>query len=221
MHRKFEDELHAIRDELLLMASLTEQAICGSVASLKDRDPMLAKKIIADDIHINQQELKIDNMCLDQMALKNPVAGDLRLITAAMKINNDLERIGDHAVNIAEKTLILVQEPELKPLIDIPRMASIAMDMMKKAIDAFIHNNSDEAKKVIEMDAQVNALEQQIIRELMTYLASDPKTINRALALIMVAKNLERVGDLSTNLAEEVVFMVDAKLIKHPQPPLK
>ncbi|MCA9735584.1 MAG: phosphate signaling complex protein PhoU [Deferribacteres bacterium] len=215
MHRKFEDELDVIRQELLYMASLTESAIHGAVDSLKNRDAKLAEKIIAEDDHLNEQELKIDNLCINQMALKNPIAGDLRLITAALKINNDLERIGDHAVNIAERTLTLVQEPELKPLIDIPRMAEITMEMMRKAIDAFLHNDCESAKHILEMDAQVNELEQQIIRELITYIANDPKTINRALALIMVAKNLERVGDLTKNIAEEVVFMVEAKLIKH------
>ncbi len=186
------------------------------MAALKTRDAKRAAKIITNDALVDQQELKLDNLCISQMALKNPIAGDLRLITAAMKINNDLERIGDHAVNIAEKTLVLVQEPELKPLIDIPRMAEISMNMMKRAIDAFLHNNSNAAKKVIKMDIQVNDLEQQIIRELMTYIVGDPQCINRALALIMVAKNLERVGDLSKNIAEDVVFMVDAQLIKHP-----
>lgn len=216
MHRKFEEQLETIRKELLYMASLTEQAIDSAVVALKTRDKERAAKIITEDAVIDQQELKIDNMILNQLALQNPIARDLRFITAAMKINNDLERIGDHAVNIAEKTLVLVQEPELKPLIDIPRMAEIALEMMKRAIDAFLHNNSSAAKEVIQMDNEVNALEQQIIRELMTYLASDPKCINRALSLIMVAKNLERVGDLSKNIAEDVVFMVDAHLIKHP-----
>jgi phosphate transport system protein len=215
MHRHFEDELAELRTELLYMASLAEKAVEFSIAALKNRDANLAKKIIDEDPRVNQLEVKIDNLCVDLIARIQPLASDLRFIASAMRINNDLERIGDHAVNIAEHTLELLKEPELKPLIDIPRMATLAQGMVKSALDAFVHGDVQQAIKVCQSDDEVDALEDQVLRELITYMANDSRTISRAIHLIIVAKNLERVADLATNVAEEVVFMVEARSVKH------
>jgi phosphate transport system protein len=215
MHRHFEDELAELRKELLYMASLAEKAVELSVTSLKNRDAELSQKIIQEDHLINQLEVKIDNLCVELFARLQPMAGDLRFITSAIRINSDLERIGDHAVNIAQHTLELLAEPELKPLIDIPRMATLAQGMVKSALDAFVHGDVQQAIEVCKSDDEVDAIEDQVLRELITYMASDPRTISRAIHLIMIAKNLERVADLSTNIAEEVVFMVEARSIKH------
>jgi phosphate transport system protein len=215
MHRHFEDELAALRTELLYMASLAEKAVEISITSLKSRDAALAQKVIEEDPKINQLEVKIDNLSVELIARHQPMASDLRFIASAMRINNDLERIGDHAVNIAQHTLELLKEPELKPLIDIPRMATVAQSMVKSALDAFVHSEVQQAISVCQSDDEVDALEDQVLRELITYMANDPRTIARAIHLIMIAKNLERVADLSTNIAEEVVFMVEARSIKH------
>jgi len=215
MHRHFEDELAELRTELLYMASLAEKAVEFSINALKNRDANLAKKIIDEDAQVNELEVKIDNLSVDLIARIQPLAGDLRFIAAAMRINNHLERIGDHAVNIAEHTLELLKEPELKPLIDIPRMATLAQGMVKSALDAFVHGDVQQAIRVCQSDDEVDALEDQVLRELITYMANDSRTISRAIHLIIVAKNLERVADLSTNVAEEVVFMVEARSVKH------
>jgi phosphate transport system protein len=215
MHRHFEDELAELRTELLYMASLAEKAVEFSINALKNRDANLAKKIIDEDTQVNQLEVKIDDLCVDLIARIQPMASDLRFIAAAMRINKDLERIGDHAVNIAEHTLELLKEPELKPLIDIPRMATLAQGMVKSVIDAFVHGDVQQAIKVCQNDDEVDGLEDQVLRELITYMANDSRAISRAIHLIIIAKNLERVADLATNVAEEVVFMVEARSVKH------
>ena len=215
MHRHFEDEIAGLRDELLYMASLVEQAVDHAITALKNRDADLAQKIIDEDQTINELEVKIDDLCIEIFARHQLVASDLRLVASAMKINNDLERIADHGVNIAEKALEIIPEPPVKPLIDIPRMADVAQGMVKDALDAFIHHDPPKAVDVCERDDEVDALNDQVIRELLTYMANDPKTINPSLALIMISKNLERIADLATNIAEEVVFIVEAKNIRH------
>jgi len=197
------------------MASLAEKAVEFSITALRSRDAQLAQKVIDEDAQINQVEVKIDNLCVDLIARIQPLASDLRFVASAMRINNDLERIGDHAVNIAQHTEELLKEPELKPLIDIPRMAILAQGMVKAALDAFVHGDVQGAIKVCQSDDEVDALEDQVLRELITYMASDSRTISRAIHLIIIAKNLERVADLATNVAEEVVFMVEARSIKH------
>ncbi len=215
MHRHFEDEMKRIREDLLYMASLAENAFASAITALQKRDQNMARRVIEQDTVLNQLEVKIHNECIELLAKYQVVAGDLRFIASTLKITNDLERIGDHAVNIAQKALALMQEPLLKPLIDIPRMAEVAKAMLKEALDAFIHHDTERAIKVCERDDEVDAMDDQILRELITYMANDPKTISRALNLIMVSKNLERIADLSTNIAEEVVFIVEAKTIKH------
>jgi phosphate transport system protein len=215
MHRHFEDELAELRTELLYMASLAEKAVEFSITALKNRDAKLAQKVIEEDKQLNQLEVKIDALCVDLIARIQPLAKDLRFIASAMRIDKDLERIGDHAVNIAQHTQELLKEPELKPLIDIPRMATLAQGMVKSAIDAFVHGDVQQAINLCRSDDEVDALEDQVLRELITYMANDSRTISRAIHLIMIAKNLERVADLSTNVAEEVVFMIEARSVKH------
>jgi len=215
MHRHFEDEFEDLRSDLLFMASLAEKAVELSIAALTSRDEKLANQVIKNDARINLLEVKIDNACVELLAKHQPMAGDLRFIASAMKINNDLERIADHAVNIAESTLNLLAEPELKPLIDIPRMAILAQGMVREALDAFIHREVPRAIAVCQRDDEVDALNDQLLRELITYMIGDSKNIARALSLIIISKNLERIADLSTNIAEEVVFMVEARSIKH------
>lgn len=215
MHRHFEDEFEDLRRDLLFMASLAEKAVELSVTALQTRDEKLADQVITDDARINLLEVKIDNACVELLAKHQPMASDLRFIASAMKINNDLERIADHAVNIAESTHNLLVEPELKPLIDIPRMAKLAQGMVREALDAFIHRDVARAVEVCKRDDEVDALNDQLLRELVTYMLTDSKNISRALSLILISKNLERIADLATNIAEEVVFMVEARSIKH------
>lgn len=215
MHRHFEDEFEDLRSDLLYMASLAEKAVELSISALIARDEKLAQQVINEDPRVNTLEVKIDNACVELLAKHQPMAGDLRFIASAMKINNDLERIADHAVNIAESTLNLLHESELKPLIDIPRMATLAQGMVREALDAFIHRDVPRAVTVCQRDDEVDALNDQLLRELVTYMLMDNKNISRALSLILISKNLERIADLSTNIAEEVVFMVEARSIKH------
>lgn len=215
MHRHFEDEFEDLRRDLLFMASLAEKAVELSITALTTRDEKLARQVINEDARINTLEVKIDNACVELLAKHQPMAGDLRFIASAMKINNDLERIADHAVNIAESTLNLLNEPELKPLIDIPRMAKLAQGMVREALDAFIHREVAHAVEVCKRDDEVDALNDQLLRELVTFMLMDNKNISRSLSLILISKNLERIADLSTNIAEEVVFMVEARSIKH------
>jgi len=212
---QFQKELEELKENLFRMASLVEGAIRDAVQSLVKRDSSLAQKTFDGEEHINKAEIMIDEMCLRLLALRQPVAVDLRFITSAMKIVTDLERMGDQAVNIAERAISLNQEPQLKPYIDIPRMAEITQSMVKDVLDAFIHSDPKLARSVCERDDLVDGLNDQVFRELLTYMISDPKTITRAVHLMIVCRCLERVADHATNIAEDVIFMVDALVIKH------
>jgi phosphate transport system protein len=215
MGSHFHAELVLLKGELLSMASLVEQALHGSIQALVERDEELAQKVIASDDAINMAEIKIDDFCLKLLALHQPTAIDLRFITSALKIDNDLERMGDQAVNIAERALELIKEPLLKPLIDIPRMAELAQKMVKDSLDAFVHKDPDLAREVCRRDDQVDALNDQVFRELLTYMMQDPRTITRAVHLLLVGRHLERIADHATNIAEDVIYMVQGKIIKH------
>ena len=215
MQTHFQQELNHLKEELLKMAGLAEQAIANAIDALVKRDSALAEKTIREDQAINEMELEIDALSLKLLALHQPLAGDLRFITSAMRINIELERIGDLAVNIAERALSLNQEPQLKPYIDIPRMAEITKSMVKEVLDAFVSGNADLARMVCERDDQVDDLNDQVFRELLSYMLADPKTITRAVHLIIVSKYLERIADHATNIAEGVIFMVKARVIKH------
>ncbi|MCM8778484.1 MAG: phosphate signaling complex protein PhoU [Candidatus Omnitrophica bacterium] len=215
MERHFDEELNQLKKELLRMASLAEEAVAKAIKALEKRDESICRQVLAEEERINMLEIDIEEMCLRLLALRQPMAVDLRFITSAMKINNDLERIGDLAVNIAERTLDLLTEPLLKPLIDIPRMAMIVQGMVRDVLEAFIKGDSKLAREVCRRDDEVDNLNDQIFRELLTYMISDPKTIKRALDLILVARNLERVADHATNIGEDVFYLVEGRTIKH------
>jgi len=215
MERHFDQQLEALRKNLIQMASMVETAIANSVKSLITRDTELARLVVQSDEQVDALELEIDKQCVDLLALRQPLAIDLRFITSLIKITNNLERMGDLAVNIAERVIPLSQEPQLKPLIDIPRMATITQTMVKDSIDAFVNRDTELARSVYERDSTVDALNDQIFRELLTYMMQDPANITRAVHLILISRHLERIADHSTNIAEEVVYIVKAKVVKH------
>ena len=215
MERHFDHELKTLKDQLLLMGGRAEGIVRKSIESLRRNDPVLAEQVFADDRAIDRLEIDIEESCLRLLALQQPLAGDLRFITAALKISNDLERVGDHAVNIAGGTTRLADKPMLKPLVDIPRMADIAIGMLHDSLDAFVRRDADSARRLVRRDDEVDDLNRQLFRELLSYMIEEPSTITRATELILVARNLERIADLATNVAEEVVFITEARIIKH------
>ncbi len=215
METHFQKELEGLKEDLLKMAAMVEEAIRDAVQSLVKRDSELAEKTFGFEDRINKMEIAIDDMCLKLLALRQPMAADLRFITSGMKIITDLERMGDQAVNIAERALALNNEPQLKPYIDIPRMAEIVQSMVKDVLAAFVNRDPKLARSICEKDDLVDALNIQVFRELLTYMVSDPTTINRAVHLLIIARCLERIADHATNIAEDVIFMVDALVIKH------
>ena len=215
MERHVDLELRRLKDELVRMAGLAEAAIGLSVKALVSRDAEMARQVIASDDAINTLEIEIDELCLRTMALYQPEAKDLRFLAMALKIINDLERMGDQAVNIAERTLELLKEPLLKPLIDIPRMAEVAQRMVKDSLDAFVQQDVERARAVCQRDDEVELYDDQIFRELLTYMMEDPKAITRSVNLILVSRHLERIADHATNIAEDVIYLVEGKNIKH------
>jgi phosphate transport system protein len=215
VERHFVQEIEALKAQLLQMGGRSESIIGKSIEALRRRDTALAREVIDDDRAIDRLEIDIEERCVGLLALQQPLASDLRFITAALKISNDLERVGDHGVNIAGSALKLAAEPELKPLVDIPRMASLAGGMLREALDAFVRRDAETARRLCRSDDEVDALNRQLFRELISYMIEDPRSITRAMELILVARNLERVADLATNIAEEVVFIAEARIIKH------
>lgn len=215
MDTHFQKELQDLKQNLLKMAALVEEAISTAVQSLVKRDSDLAKKTFEGEDQINGMEIDIEDKCLKLLALRQPMAADLRFITSAMKIITDLERMGDQAVNIAERAIPLNQEPQLKPYIDIPKMAEITQSMVKDVLDAFVTQNSKLARSVCERDDLVDGLNDQVFREILTFMMSDPQTVTRAVHLMIVCRCLERIADHATNISEDVIFMLDARVIKH------
>jgi len=215
MERQFDEELKKLKEKLMQMASLTEESISLAVRSLKERKEELAHKVFKGEEAINLLDVEIDNLGLQLLALRQPMAVDLRLISSAMRIAVELERIADLSVNIAERVLDLLKVPLLKPLIDIPRMADLAQNMVKDSIEAFINRDDRLARNVCERDDEVDDLNNQIFRELLTYMMEDPSTIKRAVDLILVARHLERMADHATNISEDVIYFVKGKSIKH------
>jgi phosphate transport system protein len=215
MERLFDEELNKLKEKLLRMAGIVEESVALSIEGLKDQKEELAREVIRREESVNLLDVEIDETCLRLLALRQPMAGDLRLITSAMKIGVDLERMGDLAVNIAQRTLELLKAPLLKPLIDIPRMAKLAQAMLKDAIQAFIDRNDALASEICKRDDAVDALENQIFRELLTYMIEDPASIWRAVGLLLVSRYLERIADHATNIAENVIYMVKGRMIKH------
>jgi phosphate transport system protein len=215
MQRHFHEELGALKQTLLAMGGLVEDQIRRVMRALVERDDEQARDVIDRDRQVNAYENEIDEKCVELLALHQPAAGDLRFITTAMKIVTDLERIGDQAVNIAQRALELNREPQLKPYIDLPRMAEKAQAMMKESLDAFVSRDASLARRVRGQDEAVDALNHQIFRELLTFMMEDPSTIPRAIRLILIARFLERVADHATNIAEMVVFLVESKIVRH------
>ena len=215
MPRHFHEELEHVKEKTLKMGSLVEAMVERAVASLVDRDSRLAEEVIASDQKVDALDVEIDEDCLRLLALQQPAAKDLRFITTAMKITTDLERMADQAVNICQRAIELNEEPQLKPYIDIPIMSQLAQKMMREALDAFVRRDADLARQVIPEDNKVDALKNQVFRELLTFMMEDPRTIPRAIRLILVSRHLERIADHATNLAEMVVFLVEGKTIRH------
>jgi phosphate transport system protein len=215
MERHFDRELAELKEALLRMAGLAEQSVAEALKALVQRDDALAKKVHTDDNELDQLQIEIDDRCIKLLALRQPTAKDLRFIAMAMKICTDLERIGDQAVNISHRAEELNKEPLLKPLVDIPRMAEIARGMIRDSLDAFVYAKPEVARQIIQRDDQVDKLNQQLHRELTSFMIEDPHTITRALNLMSVAHNLERIGDHATNVAEEIVYLYEARDIRH------
>jgi phosphate transport system protein len=215
MPRHFHEELEALKQTLLAMGGLVEDQIRRVMTALLERDGALAQEVIDRDRQVNAYDVEVDEKCVELLALHQPAAGDLRFITTAMKIVTDLERIGDQAVNIAQRALELNGEPQLKPYIDLPRMAERAQRMVKESLDAFVARDTELARQVRAEDAAVDALKEQIFRELLTYMMGDTTTIPRAIRLILISRFLERVADHATNIAEMVIYMVESKMVRH------
>ena len=215
MQRHFHEELESLKQTLLAMGGLVEEQIRQVMRALVERDDALAQTVVERDQQVNAYDLEVDETCVNLLALHQPTAGDLRFITTAMKIVTDLERMGDQAVNIAQRVLELNQEPQLKPYIDLPRMAEKAQRMVKESLDAFVARDTDLARQVCARDDEVDGIKEQVFRELLTYMMGDPKTIPRAIRLILISRFLERVADHATNIAEMVIYMVDSKMVRH------
>jgi len=214
MERQFDEQLKDLTERLLAMGSLAEIMIVKSVKSLVERSEALVQEVFAHEEEIDQLCIEIDQRCFTLLALRQPMARDLRFIAAAIKINSDLERIGDLAVNIAQAATFIISQPLLKPLIDIPRMAQLCQEMVKKSLDAFVARDAELARIVIESDDAIDRLRDQVFRELLTYMMTDPTTIPRALDLILVSRYLERIADHATNIAEDVIYIVRGEDIR-------
>jgi phosphate transport system protein len=213
--RIFDEELRELKESMLFEGELVQKAVRNAVTALLTRDSDLARKVIEDDDVINTKEVEIDEFCLKLLALRQPAAKDLRFIATAIKINYDLERMGDMAVNICERVLELNQEPQLKPYIDLPQMAEIAQKMVKESLDAFVKEDPQLAWNVTQEDEKVDHLNEQIFRELLTYMSEDLKTISRSTRLLFISKYLERLADHAVNIAELVIFLVQGRIIRH------
>jgi phosphate transport system protein len=215
IYKPFDRELSDLKENLLFMGELVEKAINRAITSLGERDSELAAAVIADDDAVDNQELKIDELCLKILALRQPAARDLRFITTAIKVNYDLERIGDMAVNICERVQELNAEPQLKPYEVLPRMAELVQQMLAQSLSAFINANSDLAWQVIRLDEQVDRLNDQVFHELLDYMTRDFSTVTRATHLLLISRYLERIADHAVNIAELVIFMAQGKIVRH------
>ncbi|HTT76201.1 MAG TPA: phosphate signaling complex protein PhoU [Candidatus Binataceae bacterium] len=214
-NRQYEEDLRGLRAGLLRMGGMVERQIVEAVESLVNRNTEQARETIQGDVEVNRLDTEMDQRCISLLALHQPTASDLRFITTGLKITTDLERIGDNAVNICERAIELNTEPQLKPYIDIPRMADIAQTMVKDALDAFMRGDIELAAEVIARDDDVDQLNYQTYRELLSYMVEDPQTIPRATKILFISKYLERIADHATNIAEMVVYMVKGRSIKH------
>ena len=213
--RHFQEELEQLKNRLLEMGGLAEERVRTAVEGLVSRELTLVQQVLEGDGPINQLHIEVDNRCFMLLALHQPMAVDLRAIVSAVKINTDLERVGDLAVNIAEAVTRYLEHPPVKELIDIPRMARVAQTMLRDALDAFVRRDTALAEAVLNQDDELDGLKTQVFRELLTYMLQAPSTIEPALDLILISRHLERIGDHATNIAEDVIFMVSAKDVRH------
>lgn len=211
----FQDELQTLQERLLVMGGLAEERVRASIQGLMARDLTLIDKVLRNDEPINELHIEIDNRCFKLLALHQPMAVDLRAIVAAVKINTDLERVGDLAVNIAEAATRYARHPPVKKLLDIPRMGEIAQVMLRDSLDSFVRRDTTLAQHVLNEDDQLDGLKTQIFRELLTFMLQDPSTVEPAIDLILISRHLERIGDHATNIAEDVIFMVSARDVRH------
>ena len=220
MQRHIDQELAELRSQILRMGALVESQIEGSIKALVDRDVDLASRIIERDTLVNTMDVEIDENCIRLLALQAPAARDLRFVTTAMKISTELERMSDISENISERVIELNEEPQLKPYIDIPRMANWTMTMVQECLDAFVRSDAALARKVCADDDFVDNLTHQLFRELLSFMIENPATITRAIRLTFIGKSLERIADHATNIAELVIYMVEGKIIRHTIPPV-
>ncbi|KAF0133771.1 MAG: phosphate transport system protein [Candidatus Saganbacteria bacterium] len=211
----YDQELASLKDSILKMGGLVEELIFKSIESLKNRDRNLAKEVIKQDVAVDRLELEIDEQCINLIALRQPKAGDLRFITTGMRIATDLERIGDLAEDIAERSLELADQGPLKPLIDIPKMAELAQAVLRAVLDAFVNGDTAKLKGVWDKEREIDGLRDQVHDELISIMVKDSLSVPRAIPLLLISRHLERIADHATNIAEDVVFMVEAKVVKH------
>jgi len=214
-HGHFLEELERLREKLLRLGGMVEEAIGKSVRALVERRDELAREVIEGDAEVDRLELDIDELCVELLALHQPMAKDLRFIATAMKITPDLERMADHAVNISERALELNREPPLKPLVDIPWMARRAQEMVHGALDAFVRADSEAARRIILLDDELDRRMEGVFHDLFSHMLEDPGVIGRAVRLTFVAKHFERIGDQATNVCEQVIYMAEARVVKH------
>lgn len=217
--RHFDKDIEKLKEEILRMGAMVEDSISDSIRALLERDTELAERVIANDTAIDQLELEIDQHTVELIAKMQPAAVDLRFVTTAMKITPELERIADLAVDVCERSVELNREPALKPLIDIPRLARIAQEMVRQSLDAFVRRDAALARQVITRDDEVDLLTEQSFRELLTYMLEDSRNISRAIRLTFIGKYFERIADGATNICEMVVFLAEGKVIKHSNEP--
>jgi len=220
MLRHFDEELQTLKEKILRMGGLVEAQISGALRSLTEHDSTLASQVIQNDHLVNALDVEVDEDCIRLLALQQPTARDLRFVTTAMKVSPELERMSDLAENIAERAIELNEEPQLKPYIDIPRMANWTMRMVKDSLDAFVNYDAALARKVCGDDDFVDDLTEQLFRELLSFMIENPKTISRGIRLTFVGKYIERIADHATNVAELVVYMVEGQIIRHTAAPL-
>jgi phosphate transport system protein len=215
MERHFQQQIEHLQQQLLLMSGRAESIIRKGVEALMRRDLALADEVIGDDKVIDRMEIDIEEECIQLLALQQPLAKDLRLIASALKISNDLERVGDHAVNIAECAKELAGKPPLVPVPDLPELAEKAIAMLRDALDAFVRGDAEAARRLVRRDDEVDHLNRHLFAEMVARMIADPQQVERSMTLVLVGRNLERIGDLATNVAEEVVFIAEARIIKH------
>jgi phosphate transport system protein len=212
---QYEKELQEVKESLLYMGAMTEKSIERGVNALLDRDSDLARQVMCDDDLIDRLDVEVEEKCIRLLALRQPAARDLRFITTAIKINGHLERIGDMAANIAEKAIILNEIPQIKPYIDLPRMSDIAREMIRESLDALVNEDANLARKVKADDAVMDQMNEQIFRELLTFMMEDPRKIHASLIIMQISKNLERISDHATGIADMVIYMITGQSVRH------